>query len=563
MASLAEIADVALGDLPTLSKAATARAKKLLSTLHGKDPNAMDAGSDEAFREAWIMGVLALQSNPRNEEAKAMLQMMQAAGMNDHAAHGPTNHDKCDHEKPAVAVNATHPHALDVVVVGAGCSGVGVGFALTQVFGLAADRVLLVDRGAGVGETFRRWPKEMRFISPSFNQQGWTESFDLNSIAYNTSPAFMLHAEHPTGDQYASYLEFVAQFAGLNVRPRTDVTAVRPLADGFEVAAVTDGVAATLTARYVIWAAGEFQAPRGGADAPLFPGSELCRHNSTVRSWADLEGDDFVVVGGYESGMDAASNLATTGKSCTVVSSTAYWNVTTADPSAELAPFTGERLRVAARTKTPPRLLAPLKVTAVERDADEGGFVVKATWGPVVEHENCALRAPMTKPIDWRPKNGGEISLRTPQAPVLCAGFVGSVAEGPVRDLFAWGAADDDVVLEAGAEAEDLVIEEVAAEDAPDAKGSAGGGCAEGAPLLDEYDQSTKTPGLFLVGPAVRHGKLSFCFVYKFRQRFSIVADAIARGLGKDTTDAVAQCRKTNMFLDDFECCQGSCQEGC
>ena len=118
MASLAEIADVALGDLPTLSKAATARAKKLLSTLHGKDPNAMDAGSDEAFREAWIMGVLALQSNPRNEEAKAMLQMMQAAGMNDHAAHGPTNHDKCDHEKPAVAVNATHPHALDVVVVG-------------------------------------------------------------------------------------------------------------------------------------------------------------------------------------------------------------------------------------------------------------------------------------------------------------------------------------------------------------------------------------------------------------------------------------------------------------
>ena len=338
---------------------------------------------------------------------------------------------------------------------------------------------------------------------------------------------------------------------------------MRPLADGFEVAVVTDGVAATLTARYVIWAAGEFQAPRGGADAPLFPGSELCRHNSTVRSWADLEGDDFVVVGGYESGMDAASNLATTGKSCTVVSSTAYWNVTTADPSAELAPFTGERLRVAARTKTPPRLLAPLKVTAVERDADEGGFVVKATWGPVVEHENCALRAPMTKPINWRPKDGGEISLRTPQAPVLCAGFVGSVAEGPVRDLFAWGAADDDVVLEAGAEAEDLVIEEVAAEDAPDAKGSAGGGCAEGAPLLDEYDQSTKTPGLFLVGPAVRHGKLSFCFVYKFRQRFSIVADAIARGLGKDTTDAVAQCRKTNMFLDDFECCQGSCQEGC
>ena len=90
-----------------------------------------------------------------------------------------------------------------------------------------------------------------------------------------------------------------------------------------------------------------------------------------------------------------------------------------------------------------------------------------------------------------------------------------------------------------------------------------GKGCADGAPLLSLVDESTKTPGLFLVGPSVRHGELSFCFVYKFRQRFGVVADAIARGLGRDTTDAVAQCRKTNMFLDDFECCEGSCQEGC
>ena len=43
-----------------------------------------------------------------------------------------------------------------------------------------------------MGESFRLWPKEMRFISPSFNQQGWTKSFDLNSVAYGTSPAFTL-----------------------------------------------------------------------------------------------------------------------------------------------------------------------------------------------------------------------------------------------------------------------------------------------------------------------------------------------------------------------------------
>ena len=33
-----------------------------------------------------------------------------------------------------------------------------------------------------MGTSFRSWPEEMRFISPSFNQQGWTSSFDLNSV---------------------------------------------------------------------------------------------------------------------------------------------------------------------------------------------------------------------------------------------------------------------------------------------------------------------------------------------------------------------------------------------
>ena len=72
-------------------------------------------------------------------------------------------------------------------------------------------------------------------------------------------------------------------------------------------------------------------------------------------------------------------------------------------------------------------------------------------------------------------------------------------------------------------------------------------------------DESTKTPGVFLVGPSVSHGQLSFCFVYKFRQRFGIVANAICRGLGRDTAEAVAECRRTNMYLDDFACCEDAC----
>ena len=106
---------------------------------------------------------------------------------------------------------------------------------------------------------------------------------------------------------------------------------MRPFAtgDGFEVDVASSGTGVdavmkkeTLRSRYVIWAAGEFQYPRT-ASPSLFPGSEHCMHNSTVRSWSKLKGDDFVVIGGYESGMDAAFNLSSCGKRCTVIASTA------------------------------------------------------------------------------------------------------------------------------------------------------------------------------------------------------------------------------------------------
>ena len=61
---------------------------------------------------------------------------------------------------------------LDVLVVGAGAAGIGTAHMLCNLFGLDSSRVLLVERGEAVGETFRRWPAEMKFISPSFNNQG-------------------------------------------------------------------------------------------------------------------------------------------------------------------------------------------------------------------------------------------------------------------------------------------------------------------------------------------------------------------------------------------------------
>ena len=131
----------------------------------------------------------------------------------------------------------------------------------------------------------RKWPAEMRFISPSFNQQGWTSSFDLNSIAHGTSPAFSLHAQHPSGTQYAEYLSALAKDARLEVKLSTDVVQVEKVGGGFEVdvrpAGSDEAVPTeTLRAKYVVWAAGEFQYPRKDSDS--FPGAAHCVHLSLI-----------------------------------------------------------------------------------------------------------------------------------------------------------------------------------------------------------------------------------------------------------------------------------------
>ena len=448
---------------------------------------------------------------------------------------------ECFEEEEEERPPPNHDHTYDVVVVGAGASGVGMGLMLTRIFNLDPDRVLLVERSDKVGESFRRWPKEMRFISPSFNSQGWTASFDQNSVAFGTSPAYTLQTEHPTGEQYANYLHLLAEQAELKIRFKTEVTAISPIRKGgFKVdvapsshANGANGTEAeTLRSRYVVWAAGEFQYPLG--ESETFPGSALCRHNSTIRSWSDLPGDDFVVIGGYESGMDALYNLSMCGKRCTVVSSTAFWHVATDDPSTELAPYTMERVRQAFKIAKPkPKLLAPLRIESVEKVSSGKGFALKGKWAAPVEYEGGENRVPIDgdESIEETGEEGAEIELRTPQAPLLCTGFAGSVKMGVAKDLFAWGGKSS--------------------------------GCMAGAPLLTDEDESTKTPGLFLVGPQVRHEDHVLCFVYKYRQRFGVVADVIARGLDFETEQHIEQLRELDMFLDDFSCCKGACGETC
>ncbi|MEM9566428.1 MAG: NAD(P)/FAD-dependent oxidoreductase [Actinomycetota bacterium] len=363
----------------------------------------------------------------------------------------------------------------DVVIVGAGAAGVGVAVTLRHA---GIEDLVLLDRRT-VGASFTAWPEETRFITPSFptNSIGM---LDLNSVAIGTSPAATLGVEHPTGREYASYLERLARFFELPINGNTDVLGVTPAEEGFRVR-VAEGHVRT---RHVIWAAGEFQYPRLNG----MPGAEHCRHTATVERYDDVDGDDLVVIGGYESGIDAAFHLAARGKRVRLFDRGCPWRSQTSDPSVALSTYSAERMRD-PRFVDRVELHPNTAIAAVKRE--DSAYVVMTVDGERFE---------------------------TLVPPLFAGGFDGSHAM--VADLFERR--------------------------------------EDGFPLLSESDESTTTPGLFLCGPAVRHGNQSFCFIYKYRQRFAVVAKAIATSLDLPAEELELY-RSWGMYLDDLSCCGQEC----
>jgi hypothetical protein len=47
--------------------------------------------------------------------------------------------------------------------------------------------------------------------------------------------------------------------------------------------------------------------------------------------------------------------------------------------------------------------------------------------------------------------------------------------------------------------------------------------------------------------------------MYKYRQRFGVVAEAIASSLGLETEEFIEAYRGWGMFLDDLSCCGQEC----
>ena len=369
----------------------------------------------------------------------------------------------------------TLDHLFDAIIVGGGAAGVGVAVALRHA---GIENFLVFERHE-VGASFAAWPAETRFITPSFptNSVGM---LDLNSVTIGTSPALTLQVEHPTGREYAAFLKLVADHFELSICEHIDVMRISRRGEEFAV----ETADATVRARHVIWAAGDFQYPRLNG----FVGSELCRHTATIPSYAELDGDDFIVVGGYESGVDVAYHLAERGKRVRLFDKGRPWESESSDPSVALSTYSLERTRQTAFAQHV-KLFPDTPIAAVTRS--DSAYEVVA--------------------LDGR-------GFHTPVPPLLAGGFEGSHAL--VANLF---------------EARD-----------------------DGFPLLNEHDESTIVPGIFLCGAAVRHDNHIFCFIYKYRQRFAVVAKAIATSLGLPAK-GLEMYRSWGMYLDDLSCCGKEC----
>ncbi len=367
--------------------------------------------------------------------------------------------------------------SYDVIVIGAGPAGLGVSI-LLQELGINYT-ILEKDE---IGSSFRKWPKETRFISPSFTGNFFMMP-DLNAITPETSPAFELLTEHPTGNEYADHLENVANYYQLSIISGCKVFNVEQKKDKSFIIQ-TEG--STFSSKYVIWAAGEYQYPSTNS----FTGLKHTIHYSNITSFSDLEGDEVTVIGGYESGFDAAINLAKLGKTVHLIDDFEYLEWVESDSSYSLSPFTRDRIKKVLEKDFYYHKKAKVEKVSVA----DGQYVVETDNGDFYKSES--------KPIN-------------------CTGFDTSLKL--VSQLFDF---DDNY------------------------------------PKLNEFDESRKTENLFLVGPQVKHGTALFCFIYKYRQRFAIVAEKLAETLGVEgekIEKVLLSYKNNNFYLKDLECCDGAC----
>jgi putative flavoprotein involved in K+ transport len=189
---------------------------------------------------------------------------------------------------------------FDVVVIGGGQAGLGVGYYLRK----AGRKFVIFERGR-VGETWR----SQRWDSFAVNTPNWV----------NGLPGDPYQGDEPDGfyerDELVDYFEGYAAEFELPVTEGVTVTSVDADGDGFRVTYEdADGVVDRATAANIVVASGIMQAPKIPRVRERFPESLLQLHASDYRSPETLPPGAVVVIGAGQSGCQISVDLIRSGR---------------------------------------------------------------------------------------------------------------------------------------------------------------------------------------------------------------------------------------------------------
>jgi putative flavoprotein involved in K+ transport len=184
------------------------------------------------------------------------------------------------------------PH-VDVAVIGAGQAGLAVGYFLAR----HRMRFVILDGASAVGDSWRRRWDSLRLFTPA-------RCNNLPGLPFPGAPDDL-----PGKDDVVRYLTDYAAHWELPLQLDTHVMSVRrPHAGGAFRLETSVG---EYEADQVILATGPFHTPRVPPFAGGFSGDVVQLHSSAYRNPEQLpDGGDIVIVGGGNSGVQIASELA-------------------------------------------------------------------------------------------------------------------------------------------------------------------------------------------------------------------------------------------------------------
>jgi len=195
--------------------------------------------------------------------------------------------------RPKARVRA-EAEEFDVLVIGAGQSGLSVGYHLAR---RGVRRFLILDANARVGDSWRQRWDSLRLFTPA--------RYDgLDGMPFPAPPLFF-----PTKDEMADYLEAYARHFLLPIRSGVRVDGLSRLGDRYLVTAGEQ----RFLARQVVVAMASYQRPKTPPFAGELDEAIVQLHSSAYRSPAQLKPGKVLIVGAGNSGAEIAVELRKAG----------------------------------------------------------------------------------------------------------------------------------------------------------------------------------------------------------------------------------------------------------